>query len=84
MEMYKANTDIELKKKIIFSLGQTGQRCQGTAFLKEIATGNSEDRLKEEAVFWIGQKGGDASANMLKACTTATRASPSRKRSSSA
>jgi HEAT repeat protein len=52
----RQSRDVELQKKALFALSQTkGERGQAT--LREIATQeNANSELREQAIFWIGQK----------------------------
>ncbi len=68
MQILKTSTDVELQDKAIFSLAQSGQAGSGTAqqFLRDYALRDDAPRkLRESAIFWIGQNRGDGAITYL-------------------
>ena len=54
VQLYDTEKTDEVKKKIIFSLSQTGQK-PALRKLMEIAKNDSSTELRKQAIFWLGQ-----------------------------
>ena len=65
-DLLKNSTDKETKDKALFALSQQSAPRAGQV-LRDFAERESEDEeLREQAIFWLGQKRGDDNANYLK------------------
>jgi HEAT repeat protein len=54
VQLYDGEQDADTKKKIIFSLNQTGSK-KGIRKLMDIAKADANVQLRKEAMFWLGQ-----------------------------
>ncbi|HEX8088302.1 MAG TPA: HEAT repeat domain-containing protein [Blastocatellia bacterium] len=64
LRIYDADTDAEIRKKVIFSLSQMrNDRARQKLF--DIARGSDSPSARSEAIFWIGQTGGARGADYL-------------------
>jgi len=65
-DLLKNSADKEIKNKALFALSQQSAARAGQV-LRDFAERDSEDEeLREQAIFWLGQKSGEDNANYLK------------------
>jgi HEAT repeat protein len=69
-DVLKNSKDNEIKDKAIFALSQHGSPRAGQ-ILRDFAERDSEtEELREQAIFWLGQKSSEENANYLKGLYT--------------